>query len=120
MGMCLQLMAKYRHLEVVDSRIAESLEQRLSGSSTQAQIHSSPSRRAKALGIVPGWFVALSSYRLWMSGLLLFLVANSEAPLGDPPPRGQGPEGSRSRAGDSNSCPPPKALLVAARPSPAE
>ena len=76
MGMCLQLMAKYRHLEVVDSRIAESLEQRLSGSFAQAQIHSSPNRRAKALGMVPNWFVALSSYRLWMSGLLLFLAAN--------------------------------------------
>lgn len=76
MGMCLQLMAKYRYLEVVDSRIAETLEQRFSGNSLQAQIHSPPSKRAKALNMVPNRFVALSSYRLWMTGLLLFLVSN--------------------------------------------
>lgn len=69
-------MAKYRHLEIIDSRIAEILEQRLSGSLAQAQIHSSPSIRAKAVGMFSNWFVALSSYRLWMGGLLLFLVAN--------------------------------------------
>jgi hypothetical protein len=76
MGMCPQLMAKYRYLEVADSRIAESLEQRFSGNSLEAQIHLPPSKRAKALNMVPNRFVALSSYRLWMTGLLLFLVTN--------------------------------------------
>jgi hypothetical protein len=77
MGMCLQLMAKYRHLEIMDARTAEQLERDLSGSPGQRlYIHSPPSHRAKALNMAPRRFVALSSYRLWMTGVLLFLVAD--------------------------------------------
>jgi hypothetical protein len=77
MGMCLQLMAKYRHLEIIDARIAEKLERDLSRSTGQwPQIHSPPSQRAKTANVAPKRFVALSSYRLWISGVLLFLVAD--------------------------------------------
>ena len=76
-GRCLQLMAKYRHLEIIDARTAEKLERDLSRSPNHGpQIHSPPSQRAKAVNMAPKRFVALSSYRLWMSGVLLFLVAD--------------------------------------------
>lgn len=77
MGMCLQLMAKYRHLELIDARTAEKLERDLSGSPSEwPQIHSRPSQRAKALNMAHRRFVGLSSYRLWLSGVLLFLVVD--------------------------------------------
>jgi hypothetical protein len=77
MAMCLQLMAKFRHLVDIDSLMATELEkdfEKPAGKGTP--IHLPPRQRARVLNVAPKWLIALSSYRLWMIGLALFLIAD--------------------------------------------
>ncbi|MFI7553099.1 hypothetical protein ACIBQ2_25520 [Micromonospora sediminimaris] len=68
-----QLMIKYRHLETSDSRLAERIERQLGldqglGTPPHAAVR-------ERLGHQP-WLVRLSSYRLWLSGVIAFGIAD--------------------------------------------
>jgi hypothetical protein len=76
-GMCLQLMVKYRYLEIIDSRIAEGLEQELGkASGSLPEIHSDPPHRARAVNMLPTRVNRLSSYRVWLTGLAAFAAVD--------------------------------------------
>ncbi|MGW9194749.1 hypothetical protein [Micromonospora chersina] len=73
-GLCAQLMAKHRWLETSDSRLAERIEQEL-GLDRRLGIAPHASAMVR-LGAGQPWWVRLSSYRLWLLGVLSFGVAD--------------------------------------------
>ena len=72
----MQLMAKHRLHEEIDSRLAEKLEREIG---LQAAIgfvpHEPPRKRGAVVGVKSNAFVRRSSYRIWSSGLALFAIA---------------------------------------------
>jgi len=76
--MSMQLMAKHRHHELVDSRLLESIEIRLE---FPIAPHAHPTERATAAAVevvAPGgWWTKLSSYRVWMTGLSAFATVSA-------------------------------------------
>jgi hypothetical protein len=76
-----QLMAKYRSLEKIDSRVAEQIERRVRLDRVLGlPPHASASVRADA-GVRPPWWIRVSSYRLWLAGLLIFAMVDCLAAL---------------------------------------
>ncbi|MET8910555.1 hypothetical protein [Micromonospora sp. NPDC004551] len=73
-GLCAQLMAKHRRLETSDSRLAERIEQELG---LDRRLGTAPHAAAIVrLGADQPWWARLSSYRLWLLGVLSFGVAD--------------------------------------------
>lgn len=76
-AMSMQLMAKHRFLEVLDSQLSEKFERKLNiAGATGASPHARIATRAGSAYDDLPWWIRLSSYRLWLSGLLLFAVAD--------------------------------------------
>ncbi len=69
--MSIQLMAKHRHHEMVDSLTLEQIEKDHSLTGLHLPIH----HRQIAKTLKRPWLLKLSSYRVWMVGLALFAVA---------------------------------------------
>lgn len=67
----MQLMSKHRHHEMVDSRLLEQFEQ----DHELHALHCSSRARDSLSNARRSWFVNLSSYRIWMTGLGLFAIA---------------------------------------------
>ncbi|MCW6007134.1 hypothetical protein K1W54_21505 [Micromonospora sp. CPCC 205371] len=79
-GMSIQLMAKYRYLEVLDSQLLERLEGALRLDHTLGFApHAALSERARRSHSSASWLVRMSSYRLWLGGLALFGLADAVA-----------------------------------------
>lgn len=73
----MQLMSKHRHHEIIDSKLLESLEKEMELNKFVGCFpHDHPRHRARHVGVAPQWFVRLSSYQVWMSGLALFAIAS--------------------------------------------
>ncbi|WP_326558623.1 hypothetical protein [Micromonospora sp. NBC_01796] len=73
-GLSAQLMAKYRHLETSDSRLAERIERQLGLDGSLGAPPHAPARIR--LGDKLPWWVRMSSYRLWILGIAAFGVAD--------------------------------------------
>lgn len=72
----MQLMAKHRFNEVIDSILMEKLERDLKLDSAIGFVPHAPlSVRASAANVQSNWLVRRSSYRIWRSGLALFALA---------------------------------------------
>ena len=72
----LQLMAKHRHNEEIDSRLAERLERELHLDTAIGFIPHTPIRiREGVVGLRANVIVRRSSYRIWRFGLFLFAIA---------------------------------------------
>ncbi|HEU5441890.1 MAG TPA: hypothetical protein VFU88_21600 [Ktedonobacterales bacterium] len=72
----LQLMAKHRHNEEVDARLAERLERELHFDTAIGFIpHVPPRLREAYVGVRANALVRRSSYKIWRFGLALFAVA---------------------------------------------
>ena len=72
----LQLMAKHRHNEEIDSRLAEKLERELHLDAVIGFIPHTPLRvREEVVSLKANIFVKRSSYKIWRFGLLLFAIA---------------------------------------------
>ncbi|MEU8184900.1 hypothetical protein AB0B85_12085 [Micromonospora sp. NPDC049044] len=69
-----QLMAKHRHLEMSDSRLAERIERQL-GLAQGLEVPPHAAGRLR-LGDHQPWWIRLSSYRLWLFGVASFGVAD--------------------------------------------
>ncbi|MFF5176792.1 hypothetical protein ACFY2Q_02015 [Micromonospora sp. NPDC000316] len=69
-----QLMAKHRHLEMSDSRLAERIERQL-GLAVRLGVPPHAAGRFR-LGNRQPWWIRLSSYRLWLLGVASFGVAD--------------------------------------------
>ncbi|WP_446220109.1 hypothetical protein [Micromonospora sp. IBHARD004] len=69
-----QLMAKHRHLEMSDSRLAERIERQL-GLEQGLGVPPHAAGRFR-LGNHQPWWIRLSSYRLWLLGVASFGVAD--------------------------------------------
>jgi hypothetical protein len=67
----MQLMCKHRHHEMIDSLMLEQFEEEHALHS----VHSSSHSRGSSLELPRSWFVNLSSYHVWMSGLAFFAGA---------------------------------------------
>ena len=73
----MQLMSKHRHHEIIDAKLLESLEKEMKLNKLVGCFpHEHPRHRARLVGVTPQWFVRLSSYQVWMSGLALFAIAS--------------------------------------------
>ena len=68
--MSVQLMAKHRHHEVIDSILLERYE-RAAG---LPPLHARSLERARSAGRTPGWLASWSSYVVWIAGLVSFGV----------------------------------------------
>lgn len=76
-GMCLQLMAKHRALEIVDSFIASQYEDMLGVNKLNEVLpHSEFSKRLSLKPECGSWLASQSSYRIWMVGIFGFLIAD--------------------------------------------
>lgn len=69
-----QLMMKHRALEVVDSRIAEEIERQM-GLDRWLDFHPHAAAGTRLGGHKP-WWIRLSSYRLWLTGLAVFAATD--------------------------------------------
>ena len=67
----IQLVSKHRHHEMIDSLSLQDMEEKHGWD----PIHEHPAKRAKQKGVSRNWFVALSSYRVWILGLASFGLA---------------------------------------------
>jgi hypothetical protein len=77
-GLSMQLMAKHRYLEVLDNRLLERIERDLAVDKILDYLpHARLSERM--VDLKPAWSVRLSSYMLWMFGLLLFALTDVAA-----------------------------------------
>ena len=71
----IQLMAKHRYHEEVDSRLLEKFEKdHQLDTPLGCSPHASPKLRAGTVGKSPNWLIKQSSYQLWLCGLLLFAI----------------------------------------------
>lgn len=72
----LQLMAKHRHNEEIDSRLAERLERELHLDTAIGFIpHTRIREREGVVGLHANFLVQRSSYKIWRFGLFLFAIA---------------------------------------------
>ena len=77
----MQLMAKHRHLEVIDSKLLEEFEKKMLEHGKfypypfSIGPHARSKSRGEAVGIRANRFVRAPSYKIWMFGLGLFAIA---------------------------------------------
>jgi hypothetical protein len=75
--LAIQLMAKHRHLSTVDALLLEKLEE---GEELTEAIgvapHTKQDQLAGVVGVTPHWSIVLSSFRIWICGMVLFGAAS--------------------------------------------